>query len=422
MTDLTPHSEDEIVTIVQSALADNTTLEICGHGSKRALGRPVQAAQTVSLREYSGVTMYEPDELVISAKAGTSLTEIEELLAQHNQCLAFEPMDYAPLLGSVKASGTIGGMLATNLSGPRRLKAGAARDHILGVRVVSGRGELFKSGGRVVKNVTGYDLSKLMAGSWGTLGIVTEVTFKVLPQASTVKTLAVYGLMDDEAVRVMAMAMGSREDVSSAAHLPPTIAPHILDKAFGFQAVTLLRVEGIGASVDHRIAQLVNMLGSQRQIEIIDAAASAQLWREIRDVKPFSDGKGRIVWRVSMAPMAGHEMVAALRLSAGVDAYYDWQGGLVWLQMEAGAEAEQLRHLIEQFGGGHATLIRAPEQLRAQIDVFQPQAPALAALSQRLRQQFDPQSILNPGRMYCSPAGIEEGAAVALQGGQPDAN
>ncbi|MBB5701144.1 glycolate oxidase FAD binding subunit [Ochrobactrum daejeonense] len=403
-TILKPQDEAGVLEAVQRALANSAPLEIIGHGSKRGIGRSVEAKHVLDVSGLSGVTLYEPDELVLTAKAGTPVAEIEKLLADNNQCFHFEPMDYGPLLGGDVGRGTIGGVLAANLSGPRRLKAGAARDHILGVRVVSGRGELFKSGGRVVKNVTGYDLSKGMANSWGTLGVATEVTFKVLPAPETVTTLAVRGLTDEQAARVMALAMGSREEVSSAAHLPPTVANCFLDGKLGWEATTLLRLEGFAPSVEVRSRQLQALLGGS--VDMLDEAQSRQIWREVRDVLPYAKtGDGRAVWRVSMTPMQGWRMVDEFRRHAGVDAYYDWQGGLIWMRMEAEPEAQVLRNLIAKYGGGHATLVRAPDALRTHVDVFEPQAPALAALSHRLKQQFDPENILNPGRIYPYPAG-----------------
>lgn len=403
-TFLKPQDEAEVLQSVQWALANSTPLEIIGHGSKRGIGRPVEAGRILDVSALTGITLYEPDELVLSARAGTHVAEIEKLLSDNNQCFHFEPMDYGPLLSGQGGRGTIGGVLAANLSGPRRLKAGAARDHVLGVRVVSGRGEVFKSGGRVVKNVTGYDLSKGMANSWGTLGVATEVTFKVLPKPETVATLIVRGLTDEQAARVMALAMGSREEVSSAAHLPPTAAATFLDGAFGWEAATILRLEGFAPSVAHRSRQLQALLGGA---DVLDADASNRLWREVRDVVPYAKaGDARAVWRVSMAPMQGWRMVDDFRRHAGVDAYYDWQGGLIWMRIEADPEAKVLRKLIAHYGGGHATLVRAPEKIRETIDVFEPQAPALAALSRRLKQQFDPEDILNPGRIYPPKAGV----------------
>ena len=402
MTTSTPDSAAEVLNIVRWAAGEEVPLEVLGHGSKRDIGRPVQAEHTLDLSRLTGVTLYEPEELVLSAKAGTPLAEIEDLLARHNQQLAFEPMDYAPLLGGAAGRGTIGGALAANLSGPRRIKAGAARDHVLGVHAVSGRGEAFKSGGRVVKNVTGYDLSKGLAGSWGTLAIVTDVTFKVLPAAETEKTLAVIGLDDVQAASAMAEAMSCSAELSGAAHLPVTVVGRFLEGAFSSEARTVFRVEGVGPSVDYRIDLLAGLMRPHGRMEVLDQSQSRTLWREIRDCRPFADGTSAPVWRLSVAPTQGHKVVDAFRRAAGANAFYDWQGGLVWLRMEADPEEEILRELIAYFGGGHATLVRAAPAIRAAVPVFQPQPPALAALSARLKEQFDPKNILNPSRMATS--------------------
>ncbi|TPM93579.1 FAD-binding protein [Mesorhizobium sp. B2-1-3A] len=400
MTTFTPITSEEVLSSVTSAVVEESPIEILGHGSKRGIGRPLQTEHTLDLSKLTGVTLYEPADLVLSAKAGTPLAQIEKLLAENGQQLAFEPMDYGPLLGGKPGKGTIGGVLAANLSGPRRLKAGAARDHILGINVVSGRGEAFKSGGRVVKNVTGYDMSKLMANSWGTLAVFTDVTFKVLPAAETEVTLAVRGLLDDAAATAMALALGSSAEVSSAAHLPERIASRVAGGALGSEAATLLRVEGFGPSVAYRIAALKALLGRAGPLEEISGEASRLIWQDVRDIRPFADGSEKPVWRVSMTPSQGHLMVLTLRMQAAVSAFYDWQGGLVWLRMEEGdPEAALLRGLLRKHGGGHATLVRAAPAHRAALPVFEPQAPALAALSQRLKQEFDPRNLLNPGRM-----------------------
>ncbi len=403
MTTFMPFSQSDVLSAVNWALSENTPLEIYGHASRRGIGRPQQSEHALDLSAMSGVTLYEPDELVLSAKAGTPLLDIERLLAKHGQELAFEPMNCTRLFGGVVSqtdkTGTIGGALATNLSGPRRIKAGAVRDHVLGITAVSGRGELFKSGGRVVKNVTGYDLSKLMAGSWGTLAVVTDVTFKVLPAAETQTTLAIRGLTDEHAVAAMALALGSSADVSGAAHLPYGVTQRVASDLKGDDAATLLRVEGFGPSVVYRVETLRKILGDAGPISEVDGRFSRPLWRDIRDCAPFADGTDRPVWRVSMAPSEAHKMVLALRMQTGADAYYDWQGGLVWLRMEAEPEAEVLRKLIARFGGGHATLVRASPAWRAAVAVFEPQPAPLAALSARLKAEFDPKGILNPGRM-----------------------
>jgi glycolate oxidase FAD binding subunit len=401
VTLFTPSSPDDVLAAVQGALTEEQPLEIVGHGSKRGIGRAVQTAHTLDLSGLSGVTLYEPEELVLSAKAGTPLAEIEKLLADYCQELAFEPMDYGPLLGGKPGRGTIGGALAANLSGPRRIKAGAARDHVLGIHAVSGRGEAFKSGGRVVKNVTGYDLSKAMASSWGTLAVVTDVTFKVLPTAETETTLVLRGLTDDQAANVMAHAMGSSAEVSGAAHLPMLVSGSVVGGLLAGDAATLLRVEGVAPSVAFRLGHLKNLLKAAGEMQEIAGEDSRRLWRDVRDCIPFSAERDRAkpVWRVSMAPSNGHRMVDALRREAPVNTLYDWQGGLIWLMMEADPEAETLRTLIRRFGGGHATLIRATASQRASIPAFQPQSAPLAQLSARLKEQFDPKGILNPGRM-----------------------
>jgi glycolate oxidase FAD binding subunit len=404
LTIFTPSSSEEVLAAVQWALSEEEPLEILGHGSRRGIGRPVQAAHTLDLSGVSGVTLYEPEELVLSAKAGTPLAEIEKLLDDNRQQLAFEPMDHGPLFGTEPGRGTIGGVLAANISGPRRIKAGAARDHILGIHAVSGRGEAFKSGGRVVKNVTGYDLSKAMAGSWGTLAVVTDLTFKVLPAAETETTLVLRDLTDEQAANVMAHAMGSSAEVSGAAHLPVLVSGKVAGSTLSGSAATVLRMEGVAPSVAWRIDHLKYLLKAAGEMQEIGAEGSRALWREIRDCIPFAGGKKKPVWRVSMAPSQGHRMIDALRREAGVNAFYDWQGGLIWLEMAAGPEAAALRAMIRRFGGGHATLVRAGEPERASLDVFEPQPPALAALSARLKAEFDPKGILNPGRMSSVPA------------------
>lgn len=399
MTTFAPTTPAEVLAAVRWAAAEEAPLEIVGHGSKRGIGRPAQAEHTLDLSALTGVTLYEPEELVLSARAGTPLAEVQELLAAHAQEFAFEPMDFGPLLGGAAGRGTLGGALAANLSGPRRIKAGAARDHILGIHAVSGRGETFKSGGRVVKNVTGYDLSKGLAGSWGTLAVATDVTFKVLPAAETETTLAVRGLDDDAMAAALATAMGSSCEVSGAAHLPEGVAETVLGGALGRRSATLLRLEGIGPSVEYRVARLKDLLGAALEIDEVAVVQSRPLWREIRDCMPFADGTEKPVWRVSVAPGEGWKLALALRMETPATAFFDWQGGLVWLRMEGEPEADLVRRLVRRCGGGHATLIRAPLAWRSSIATFEPQPAALAALSRRLKAEFDPKGILNAGRM-----------------------
>jgi glycolate oxidase FAD binding subunit len=395
---LKPRDVKDVEDAVVWALAENKTLEIAGQGSKRGIGRPSQSDITLDLSGLTGVTLYEPEELVLSARAGTPIAEIKRLVADKNQELAFEPMDYGPLLGGAAAGGTIGGVLAANLSGPRRIRAGAARDHFLGVTAVSGRGETFKSGGRVVKNVTGYDLCKLMAGSWGTLGAMTDVTIKTLPRAETETTVLLSGLDDRRAGQAMADAMGSSCEVSAAAHLPDLALRHLQGLLSG-KSATLLRLEGVAPSVSHRVDVLTALLKPYGAAETLAEERSRMAWRAIRDVLPFA-GDDRPVWRVSAAPTEGAGIAAeAAKLDGAY--FFDWAGGLIWIALppsdDAGCAA--IRTAVAR-SGGHATLIRAPAAIRAAVAVFKPQDEGVAALTRRVKDSFDPKGILNPGRMW----------------------
>jgi glycolate dehydrogenase FAD-binding subunit len=408
MTDtLKPRDGKDVENAVQWALAESRSLEIAGRGSKRAIGRPAQTDATLDLSGLSGVTLYEPEELVLTARAGTPIAEIEALVASKGQQLGFEPMDYGPLLGGAPAGGTIGGVLAANLSGPRRIKAGAARDHFLGLTAVSGRGETFKSGGRVVKNVTGYDLCKLIAGSWGTLAVLTEVTIKTLPRPETEATVAVVGLDDAAAVKAMAVAMGSSCDVSAATHLPAAVAGGIplAEAAAGGRALTLLRLEGVAPSVAHRQAALTEIVKSFGGVGLIAEPASQSLWHAIRDVLPFAasrTGSEQPLWRVSTAPSRGAELARIVTDRADATCLHDWAGGLIWISIgDAGddAGAAAVRRAVAACGG-HATLVRAPAALRAAVEPFEPQDPGLAALTKRVKEGFDPRGVFNTGRMW----------------------
>jgi glycolate oxidase FAD binding subunit len=402
---LKPTAAHEVEDAVVWAIESSRPLEVVGQGSKRAIGRPAQSDVTLDLSRLARVTLYEPEELVLSARAGTSIAEIEALLASKGQHLAFEPMDVGPLFGGVAGRGTIGGVLAANLSGPRRFRAGAARDHVLGFSAVSGRGETFKSGGRVVKNVTGYDLAKLMAGSWGTLAVLTDVTVKVLPRPETQVTVLVLGLDDAAAVRAMTVASGSPCDVSGAAHLQAAASARIpLGEAVASgRAVTALRLEGVAPSVAHRRAALQALLQPFGEVRVVDDMVSRSLWRAIRDVTPFAaarTGADRPLWRVAGAPARGAELASAISTGVDAEVLFDWGGGLLWVLLAPSddAGAAFVRPAIAAFGG-HATLIRAPAAARAVVDVFEPQDAALAALTKRVKDSFDPQGILNPGRM-----------------------
>jgi glycolate oxidase FAD binding subunit len=409
---LQPSDAAQVVETVAWAVAEEVPLEIAGTATKRGLGRPLLGehggegnriiGHTLDLSGLSGVTLYEPEELVLSAGAGTPLAEIEAMVAEQGQQLAFEPMHMAALYGN--DGGTLGGAIACNLTGPRRIKAGAARDHVLGIQGVSGRGEAFKSGGRVVKNVTGYDLSKLMTGSYGTLAALTEITIKVLPAPEKIRTLLVLGLDDEAAERAMTAALNSSHEVSGAAHLPAAAAAQsavsYISGAGG--AVTALRVEGFSPSVAARTEALQELLGSFGPLEELHSTNSVKFWQEVRDVAPFQTGE-QPLWRLSAMPSAGAAVVRDIAAALPGAAYYDWGGGLIWYRLDqytGDGGAAVIRAALDNHGGGHATLVRADDEVRTRVEVFHPQAPALAALSARVKDSFDPTRVLNPGRMY----------------------
>ena len=404
----TPRVRDakDVEQVVRAAIASEQPLEIIGHGTKRRIGQPMATNALLDLSALNAVTSYEPNELIITVQAGAPLADVKSLIDSKNQQFAFEPIDTAALLG-MPSLGTIGGMIGAGLAGPRRIKAGGARDHLLGAHAVSGFGDSFKAGGRVVKNVTGYDLCKLLAGSWGTLAVMTEVTLKVMPRPESERTLVLRGLDDVAANKAMTAALGSPFDVSGAAHVPNSVfraaARGLGDLGSQREAVTWLRLEGITASAAHRAAALAEALSPFGAAEIVEDTASAAVWSSIRDVEPFA-ASGTLgawpVWRIVCPPASGGGLGQALSRETGGDVIYDWGGGLIWAAVppKPDAQAALVRARVNA-AGGHATLVRASDEVRRNVDVFHPQPGGLAGLSERVRQSFDPKNILNRGRM-----------------------
>jgi glycolate oxidase FAD binding subunit len=387
---LAPATEAELADIVRAAAAERAPLAVVGGGTRQKLGRPVQAERALSTRNLAGITLYEPAELVLSARAGTPLAEVEAALAARGQRLPFEPMDHRPLLGST-GEPSIGGLVAANVSGPRRVHAGALRDSLIGVRMVTGRGEAITSGGRVMKNVTGYDLVKLSAGAFGTLGVLTEVTFKVLPRARGETTLVLDGLDDFRGIEALSAGLGSPFEVTGAAHLPADGRG---------PAWTLLRLEGTAEQVDYRADALARRLARFGTARRLDADSGGPLWTGVRNGTALTERREQAVWRISTAPSRGPAVIAALG-GVVLERLYDWGGGLVWIATDAtgDAGAAAIRAVLKR-EGGHATLVRAPEPLRAVVDVFEPLPPPLMALTRGIKAAFDPAGVLNPGRMY----------------------
>ena len=397
---LRPTDENELREIVRAAVAEKMTLEVRGAGTKRGLGRPVAADAPLDLSRLAGVRTYEPEELVLTAGAATPLVEIERLVAQKGQRLAFEPPDYGPLYGGAAGRQTLAGVVAANLAGSRRISAGAARDHFLGFRAVNGRGESFKAGGQVVKNVTGYDLCKLLAGSYGTLAILTEMSVKILPVAETEATLVLSRLSDETAMRAMAESMGSAFEVSAAAHLPEAIAAGVVYQSDG--AATLLRLEGPRPSVEARVEGLRALLRPHGTVERLAPADSKLAWCALANAEPFTHDLENPLWRLSVPPSAGAETARAIMDALDGSYFFDWSGGRIWLELQDGpadAGAATVRAAAAK-SGGHAVLVRASEATRRATAPFDPGAPGLFALSKRVKASFDPLGLFNPGRMY----------------------
>lgn len=396
----------DVEAVVRAAIANEQPLEIIGHGSKRGIGHAMATNALLDLSALNAVIAYEPNELIVTLQAGAPLADVLSLIDARNQQFAFEPMNTAPLLGA-PGLGTIGGIIAAGLAGPRRIKAGGARDHLLGAHAVSGFGDSFKTGGKVVKNVTGYDLCKLLAGSWGTLSVMTEVTLKVMPKPEAERTLLLRGLDDAVASKAMTAALGSPYDVSAAAHLPKSAfrakTEGLGDIAGQNEALTLLRLEGITSSASHRAGSLRELLALFGTATLVEDAASSILWAAIRDVLPFA-ANGALgawpVWRIVCPPASGAALGTQLARETGGDVIYDWGGGLIWaaLPPKGDGHAAAVRPRVDAVGG-HATLIRAAEEVRREIDVFHPPAPGVAALNERVRASFDPKTILNRGRL-----------------------
>jgi len=384
MERIAPADEAGVAAAIVAAAAARAPLAIEGRGTKRAMLRPVQAARTLSTRALTGITLYKPTELVISARAGTPLPEIEAALAEKGQALAPEPPDLSALFGATEPA-TIGGIVATNLSGPRRIVAGAMRDHLLGVRFVNGAGEVLRNGGRVLKNVTGLDIAKLLAGSHGTLGVLTEVTLKVLPAPEATASLAIAVPDRAAGVRALSAGLGSPFGVTGAALLPDGRA--------------LLRLEDFVESVAYRLERLAEELAPHGVVTRIAGDASRALWQGVRDAALLGATSQDAIWRVSVRPSKGPGVASALEAAFGARLLMDWGGGLLWVAGPATEAAHAALVAATQAAGGSHTLFRAPDPLRAAVAVIPPEAAGLAAIAARVKAAMDPAAILNPGRM-----------------------
>jgi len=377
---LEPRDLKDIQQAVADAGASGRKLEIVGGGTRQAIGNPRRETVKLSTAGLSRIVDYDPAELILTVEPGARLSEVEALLARNNQMLSFEPHDAA-------GRSTMGGVVGAGLSGSRRISAGGVRDHLLGFSAVNGRAQVFKAGGKVVKNVTGYDLPKLMAGSWGQLAVLAEMTLKVLPKPSVVRTLALRGLSADAAVDAMTRAMGSQAEVAAASHLPP---------AGGREGVTAIRIEGFGPSVDARERMLRDLLGAAGNVDALDATEAEAHWAGIRTASYLAATDRPVLWRICIPPASGARVLSAISALDGI-ALLDWAGGLAWARTPLSVSADSVRRLAER-EGGHAMLADAPEDVRLATPALHPEPPALAALSKRVREAFDPAGVFDPQR------------------------
>ena len=397
-----PPDEAGVAEAVRAASHARAPVLVQGAGTKAGMLRPVQAATSLSTRALSGIPLYAPKELVMSAQAGTTVAEIEAMLAESGQHLIAEPPDYAALLSasngnSDPAAQTIGGIVATNLSGPRRIAWGAMRDHVLGLRAIDGTGAILRSGGRVLKNVTGLDLCKLLTGSHGTLGIITEVTLKVLPAPEATGSVVLHGLTANAAIAVLAAALGSPYSVTGAAFLPEASAATLHGGGTG--SLTIARIEDLGHSVIYRVARLKQALAGFGDVAALDEQRSREIWTAIRNAAVLPAAPDDAIWRISVRPSRGGAILDAAE-AHGARGYLDWGGGLAMIAGPATDAVHDALTAATLREGGVWTLLRGPEPWRASVRVVPAEAAPLAAITRRVKAAMDPGGILNPGRLY----------------------
>ena len=403
-----PQNEREVATLIRKFYKSNIPIELIGSGSKRKIGKTLQCAKTLNLSKLNGIIEYLPEELYIKVKAGTSIKAIEQELKKNNQQLVFEPIDFGYFLNGESDYGTAAGQVACNISGSRRFKVGSVRDHVLGFRGVNGRGEIIKSGGVVVKNVTGYDLSKLICGSYGTLVALTEITFKVLPLPEESKTLVINNQKIEKAVHFLDKSISSSNDISGAVFFPdkPMISGSSMNIENTFKlndlkqegSITAIRIEGSKNSIDHRIENLINELQIiNLNVSILEVHQSEVFWNKVKALEFFSNSKNNII-RIVIPPSECVNLI--YQFSNKFKYYLDWGGALMWLEVFELSEEmfESIRKKVVK-RGGYVTMIKNSNYLPYVEDVFTISSERFN-ISQNIKKSFDPKRILNPGKMY----------------------
>jgi len=394
-----PTSEQDVQTFVHSCFLEGSPIEVMGFGSK-AIGREIQCSKTLKLQKFDGIIEYFPDELYIKVKPGTSLELIESTLKQKNQELSFEPSDLGFLYQGKSLKGSVGAAVACNLSGSRRFKAGALRDHLLGFKAINGKGEIIKSGGTVVKNVTGYDVSKLISGSYGTLGVITEIILKVQPRYDESQTLLIYGVNLKKALNIFSQSMQTSFEISGACYYPEGMANFFnLNDIDNSSSITAIRVEGPKISVSERINSLKKLFVEHKNIFVLENYQSRIFWKSTSDISFFKNSEN-IVVKVSLPPVSAEEFLQQF-MNEHIRFVIDWAGNLIWIEIarEDSILLRQLRKKVINFNG-HLTIMKAPTHVRIREDFLTVVDENMKKLSLRIKESFDPKSILNPGKMY----------------------
>jgi len=394
-----PTSEQDVQTFVHSCFLEGSPIEVIGFGSK-AIGREIQCSKTLKLQKFDGIIEYFPDELYIKVKPGTSLELIESTLKQKNQELSFEPSDLGFLYQGKSLKGSVGAAVACNLSGSRRFKAGALRDHLLGFKAINGKGEIIKSGGTVVKNVTGYDVSKLISGSYGTLGVITEIILKVQPRYDESQTLLIYGVNLKKALNIFSQSMQTSFEISGACYYPEGMANFFnLNDVDNSSSITAIRVEGPKISVFERINSLRKLFVEHKNIFVLENYQSRIFWKSTSDISFFKNSEN-IVVKVSLPPVSAEEFLQQF-MNEHIRFVIDWAGNLIWIEIarEDSILLRQLRKKVINFNG-HLTIMKAPTHVRIREDFLTVVDENMKKLSLRIKESFDPKSILNPGKMY----------------------
>ena len=403
-----PVDEIETSNFIKEIYKKNLPIEIVGANTKNFIGNKLQCAKVLDLSRLSGIVEYLPEELYIKVKACTPISLIEESLEKNNQQLVFEPIDFGYLKDSKSNKGTAAGQLSCNFSGSRRFKVGSLRDHILGFRGVNGKGDIIKSGGTVVKNVTGYDLSKLVTGSFGTLTVLTEITFKVLPKKDSTSTLVIYSEDNKVITDLFDQLLSSSNEISGSVYMPnePKNENYIINrnKVFKFndlkseEPFVAVRIEGSKKSIDERIQDIYKELQLQKmKTSILDFYQSKLFWEKINNLELFSETKNNLL-RVVIPTSKSLDLMEYLKNNFKY--YIDWCGSLFWIEVveNENTQIKEIKKTIINLGG-YLTIIKKSESLSSDIDIFTINDTRLL-LSQKIKESFDPKKLLNPGKMY----------------------